>query len=46
MSGMGLGVGGSSAILKGVMCLSSPFGGPVSAIMGGWMIDKVVYVAS
>ena len=32
---MGLGVGGSSAILKGVMNLISPFGGPVSlAIVG------------
>ena len=36
---MGLGVGGSSAILKGVMNLISPFGGPVSlAIVGfGWV---------
>lgn len=36
-SGMGLGVGGSLAILKGVMNLISPFGGPVSlAIFGAW----------
>ena len=31
---MGWGVGGSSAILNGVMSLSSPFGGPVSTIVG------------
>ncbi len=31
---MGWGVGGSSAILNGVMNLISPFGGPVSAIVG------------
>ncbi len=31
---MGLGVGGSLAILKGVISLISPFGGPVSAIVG------------
>ena len=34
---MGFGVAGSSAILKGVMNLIWPFGGPVSlAICGNW----------
>ena len=45
-SGMGLGVGGSSAILKGVMNLISPFGGPVSlAIVGTGGVSLLRYAA-
>ena len=36
---MGLGVGGSSDILNGVMSLSSPFGGPGSAIANAGFED-------
>ena len=37
---MGLGVGGSSAILEGVMNLMSPFGGPVSLAICRGLMDQ------
>ena len=39
MSGIGLGVGGSGAMGKGVMYFSSPCGGPVSVDMLNAVVD-------